>query len=410
MAHQDLSTQTGWTTGTWEQDFSPLVLAPPVPGGELTFWNILPKAADAFEPTKYEWVEEELTKVSCALGEALDTTETTVTMSSAALVSEAGIRAGSMLVNSTTTTKKEVLLVTAVSGADLTVVRDYGGFVSGSGGGTTGETHTSGDVMKLLPTHEFEGSSVTKSDAFPWRDRALNYNYYSLVGEHIIVTGSDLVRQYRGSTPNNWNYQVNGIVQAQERKMDYLVLRSPQVARSSTARGSMGGLTWFATQTTGASSACYDTTSETFSYEVFDDAILGLFNRGGLDNMNLVLVMPPTGAQVVPYIHESAMRMDYLNENVRGYFANSLVSTVDGRRIPVVVSAALPSDSFLLLNLNAVRVHFLRGRALKVYNKPLGESLDDYVAQRWISELTLEFQRPLDNCLYHTGVTYTRPS
>lgn len=408
MSHQSLYTGS-MTSSTWVQDFSPLVLAPPVPGGELTFWNIIPKAADGFEPTKFEWVEEELTPATATLGEALDTTETTVTMASAADVTEAGIRAGTMLVNQTASTKKEVIFVTDVSGADLTVIRDYGGFVSGSGGGTTGETHTSADEFRVLPTHEFEGSSVTKTDAFPWRDRALAYNYYSLIGEHTIVTGSDLVRQYRGSTPSNWQYQVNGIVQAMERKMDWEVLRSPMVARSSTARGSMGGLTWFATQTTGASSAgTYDTTSETFSYEVFDDAVLGLYNRGNLDSMNLVLVMPPTGAQVIPYIHDSAMRMDYARESVRGYFANSLMTTITGQRIPVVISASLPSDSFFLLNLDAVRVHYLRGRALKVYNKPLGDGLDDYVAQRWISELTLEFQRPLDNCVYHTGLTYSR--
>jgi hypothetical protein len=153
MAHQNIYTGT-MLASTWEQDFSPLVLAPPVPGGELTFWNILPKAADGFEPTKYEWVEEELTPATATLGEALDTTETTVTMASTADITEAGIRAGTLLVNATATTKKEVISVTAVSGADLTVVRDYGGFVSGSGGGTTGGTHTSADEFRVLPTHE----------------------------------------------------------------------------------------------------------------------------------------------------------------------------------------------------------------------------------------------------------------
>ena len=256
----------------------------------------------------------------------------------------------------------------------------------------------------------FEGSGVTATDAFPWRDRSLAYNYYSLVSEHTRVSGSDLVREYRGSTPSNWNYQVDGIVQNMARRFDYLVLRSPQKARGASDVGSMGGLTWYATQTTSASTYCYSTSATTFSYETFDDACLAKYNQGGFENANWVMIMPPTGAQVIPYIHESAMRMDYAQENVRGYFANSLMTTVNGARIPVVVSASIPSDSFLLLNLDAVKIHFLRGRALKVYNKPLGESMDDYVAQRWINELTMEFQRPLENCYYHTGLTYTRPS
>lgn len=413
MGHLSLNT-LDFTSGTWEQDFSAVVLAPPVPSGELTFWNIIPKAADGFEPNKFEWVEEALTPVSCALGETLDTTETTVTMSSAAAVEAAGIRAGAMLVNGTTTTKKEVILVTAVSGADLTVVRDYGGFVSGSGGGTTGEAHTSGDTMKLLPTHQFEGSSINATDLFPYRDRALAYNYYSTVDEFTKMTRHDMIRQYRGSQPSNWAYQVSGVIESIERKADNLLLRSPMVAKGAGARGSMGGLLWFATQTTGNTSGTYpmyDTTSETFSYEIFDDACLGLdISRGTLRSGNWVIIMPPTGAQTIPYIHESAMRMDYRTENVRGYFANSLQTTVSGQRIPVVVSANIPSDAFMLLNMDAVKLHYLRGSALRVYNKPLGDNLDDYVAQRWISDMTVEFQRPLENCVYHTGLTYSRTS
>ena len=112
----------------------------------------------------------------------------------------------------------------------------------------------------------------------------------------------------------------------------------PQVARGASAQGSMGGLTWFATQTSGASTYCYSTSATTFNYETFDDACLAKFNQGGFENANWVMIMPPTGAQVIPYIHESAMRMDYAKENVRGYFANSLMTTINGARIPVVVS------------------------------------------------------------------------
>lgn len=413
MGHLSLNT-LDFTTNTWQQDFSTRCLVPPVPGNELVFWDVVPKAVDGTEPDKYEWVEEELTPITCACAEAIDTTETTITMSSAADVAKAGIRPGAMIVNITDSTTDEVMLVTAVSGADLTVVRDYGGFVSGSGGGVTGVTHSSGDVFQLMPTHQFEGSSIANTDPFPYRDRSTAYNYYSLIDEFTKVAGTDLVRQYRGNYPSNWAYQVDGVVQALNRKSEFLLLRSPRVQRTSTARGSMGGLIWQITQATGATSGtypAYDTTSETFSYEIFDDACLGVHTtHGTLESGNWVLVMPAAGAQVIPYIHESAMRMDYARENVRGYFANSLMTTVGGKRIPVVVSASIPSDSFMLLNLDAVRVHYLVGRGLRVYNKPLGESLDDYVAQRWISELTLEFQRPTDNCVYHTGLTYTRPS
>ena len=56
-----------WYTGdatarTYEDDFSPLVLAPPMPGGELSLWPIVGKMVDGHEPTALEWIEEELTK------------------------------------------------------------------------------------------------------------------------------------------------------------------------------------------------------------------------------------------------------------------------------------------------------------------------------------------------------------
>jgi len=183
------------------------------------------------------------------------------------------------------------------------------------------------------------------------------------------------------------------------------------VARGASAYGSMGGLRWFATQTTGASGDSYITTSETFSYEVFDDGMLHLYEQGTLDgSADIVCLMPPVGAQYAAYIHESAMRGEYSSETVRGLRCTTLMSTITGDRVPIVPVRNMPSDSFMLLNLNAVRIHFLEGRALAVYNKEVGEGMDDYRAARLISEMTLEFHRPVDNCYFHTGVTYTRPS
>ena len=406
-AHQPIHSQL-LTAGTWVQDFSPLVLVPPTPGAELTFWSMLPKAADSFEPSKKEWVEEELVPITITLTKSggIGATDAENVQFNANEVAKAGIRPGMLLINATDTTKLEVIQIASMGAAagQLNLVRDYGTLLG------AGEVHAKDAVFKVLPAHEFEGSRVNFDDNFPYRDRNLAENYYSLCTEHTVVSGSDLVREYRGSTPDNWSYQVKGIVQAMERKYDYLVLRSAKVARSGSARGSMGGLLWFAMKTTGAAGVSYRTTPATFDYELFDDLCLALYNRTGLENLDLVLAVPPNGMQVIPYIHESAMRMEYARENIRGYFANSLITTITGQRIPVVMSSNLPSDSLILMNRAALRVHFLRTRALVVYNKPLGEGMDDFVAQRWLSELTLECQRPLDNMIFYKGLEFKRPA
>ncbi|MFA5387952.1 MAG: hypothetical protein WC322_06245, partial [Candidatus Paceibacterota bacterium] len=101
---------------------------------------------------------------------------------------------------------------------------------------------------------------------------------------------------------------------------------------------------------------------------------------------------------------------EYSNEQVRGLHCNSLMSTITAQKVPIVVSSAIPSDSFMIVDLNAIRVHFAEGRALSVYTQEIGQNLNDYRAARPISELSLEFHRPVDTCYYHDGVTYTRPS
>ena len=173
----------------------------------------------------------------------------------------------------------------------------------------------------------------------------------------------------------------------------------------------MGGLLWYVTQTTGASGYSYVTTSVTFDYEKFDDGMKYLYEKGSLDGgADIICLMPPAGIQVAAYTHESALRGEYASETVRGLRCTSLMSTITGDRVPLVPCNNIPSDSFMLINLNAVRIHFLEGRGLAVYNSEIGEALNDFRAARLVSELTMEFHRPVENCYFHTGVTYTRPS
>lgn len=414
MGHQSWYTGDA-TSGTWIQDFSPLVMQPPLPGADIALWPIVGKLADGTEPTKFEWVEEALTTLTVTGTEGSgdgwnSTTDTTWDFTSGQCAA-AGLRAGAMLKDVTTRTNDEIALVTAVSGDTVTVTRDYGGFVSGSGGGTTGEAHEVTTIFEIIGYLNFEGSSVTRTDNFAKRDRSLAYNYYSILDDWTQISAEDLVREYRGSSPDNWGYQLGGIKQRLDRQFERVLWDSPQKARSATERGSMGGLRWYATQTTGASGYSYVTTSEAFSYEVWDDGMKYLYDQGTLDNgPDIVCLMPPAGIQVAAYIHESAQRSEYMSETVRGLRCTTLMSTITGDRVPLVPCRNMPSDSFMLLNLNAVRVHFLKGLALAVFNKEVGEGLDAFRAGRLYSDITFEFQRPVDNCYYHTGVTYTRPS
>ena len=83
-------------------------------------------------------------------------------------------------------TKKEVTLVSSVSGGKLTVVRDYGGHVSGSGG-TTGDAHATTCTFEIIGYLNFQGSSVTKTDNFAKRNRTTKHNY-SILDDWLQIT------------------------------------------------------------------------------------------------------------------------------------------------------------------------------------------------------------------------------
>lgn len=407
MAHQDISSLS-MTAGTWVEDFSPLVLEPPIPGGDITLWGAISKEADGTDPKEYQWMVEAQTQLTLTSGEAMDTTETDMTFASGELAA-AGARAGAMIVNATDRTKKEVILISSVDSATVcTVVRDYGGHVSGSGGGTTGEAHTSGDVFEIIGYLNWEGSSVVKTDYFAKRDRSHDQNYYSLLDDWTMISASDMVREYRGSSPDNWGYQVRGLVTRLDRQFERHLLYSPQKARAAGERGSMGGLMWYARLAAATTAGSYVTTAADFTYEIWDDSVKYLWKKNGDKPMDLVTIMGVDAAQTVPYIHESAMRMEYSNENVRGMYANTLQSTVRNQRVPIVISEVFPTSAFMTINLKALRIHFLKGRALRIYSKGVGEGLDDYQASRYLSELTLEAQRPTENIYYRSGVTFSR--
>lgn len=413
MAHQSWYTGDA-TAGTWEQDFSPLVLQPPIGGGDITLWGAVGKLADGTEPTKFEWVVEENTQLTITGTEGSgdgwnDTTDTTFEFTSGELA-KAGARPGMMFIDATDRTKKEVIITSSVDSAtQLTVIRDYGGHVSGSGGGTTGEVHSETCTFEIIGYLNWEGSSITKSDYFAKRDRDLDYNYYSLLDDWTLISASDLVREYRGAHPDNWGYQVQGLVTRLDRIFERHLLYSPQVARAGAARGSMGGLMWYARLAAAATAGSYVTTAvDPFTYETWDDGVKYLWQKNGDRQPSLITVMGMDAAQTIPYIHESAMRMEYRTENIRGMYANTLQSTITNQRVPILVSEVFPSSAFMIINLDAIRVHFLEGRALVVYSKEVGEGLDDFRGARYLSEMTLEVQRPTENIYFHTGVTFRR--
>jgi hypothetical protein len=407
MAHQSWWTGDA-TAGTWQADFSPLVLAPPIPGGELTLWGAIGKLADGTDPDKLQWVVEAQNQLTVKAGEAMDTTETDWTFAAGELAA-AGVRAGALLKDPASA---EIILVTSVDSAtNCTVVRDYGGFISGAPGGTTGEAHAdAAQLYDIIGYLNFQGSSVAKTDYFSKRNRTLSENYYSLLDDWTQLSASDLVREYRGSSPDNWGYQIRGLQARLERIFErHLLYSPPKQPTTSAIRGSMGGLIWYAKLAAATTAGSFVHGSSTpFTYEIWDDSVKYIWKKNGGRLPALVTIMGADAAQTIPYIHDSAQRMEYANETVRGMYANTLMSTQGGVRVPILISETFPTGAFMTVNLNSIRIHFLKGRAFLIYSKKEGEGMDDYRAARYLSEMTMEAQRPTENIYFYDGLTFSR--
>jgi hypothetical protein len=404
MAHASWYTGSA-TANTWAQDFSALVLKPPVPGGELKLWDAVSKAVDSTTP-KFEWTEEPnaaVTATAASGGEgsgALSTTGTSLVLATGQAAASA-VRTGSVLIDTADTgVMREQIYVSSVSSETLTVIRNWNA-TSGSEG--TGVAHLASAVYRVLPPVNYEGSA--RNSTLTTRNRTPRDNYHSIFDVETQISGTDFARVYRGSTPNNWQYQLDGVIRKFARQQEYALLHGKYEARASAAEGSMGGLIYFVEARAGSNLV---STSENFTYTVWDDGMKYLYEQNGEEDLDLVTLVPIAGLQVASAMDASAMRGEYANEQVRGQYATTLLSSVSGKRVPLIGVAHMPADSFMILDLNAVRLHFMMGRGYLMYMNEVGFNLTDAQAARILSEMTLEFHNADTRAYYHYGVTYDR--
>jgi len=176
------------------------------------------------------------------------------------------------------------------------------------------------------------------------------------------------------------------------------------VVRSSSAYGSFYGVRDLIVNGGGSN---VDTTSEEFTYEVFDDAMKLLWENGYDDNTQFVMLVPSAGKQTVGYIHESALRGAYGSETTRGMMATHLLSNY-GHEVPVIPSTVIGTDEFYILNLDLITVRFMD--TLLAYDVPLGTSGSDKMSRRFITEFSLELHNRDTAHFMATNKTFSRPS
>jgi hypothetical protein len=389
------------TSNTNVYDYSPFFYRKSLPGGEIKLWPLLNKRED-LRDNICRWYEDAslpmtVTSLSSGAG-ALTASAADVDLTLASGQQAAGfIRIGDIL-RDTTAGKRELVQVTDFTTDALTVTRAYG--LASTDGNC--ETHAVSSVWKIVSHLQAEGSTISAGEAVNLTERT---NYTSIIDQTVTMTRSQMRRVLQGGVGDPWAYQVSKALEKYERMMEETVFWSKNAARVSTpVYSSVAGVKDIIIDRAGSN---YVTTAAAFSYEVFDDAIKGLWENGYDEGTPLVLLVPAAGKQYAAYIHESAARAPYDSFSTKGMKATHLVSTL-GHEVPIVATNNLQSDEFMILNLDLITVRFVD--TMLAYDIPLGEAGTDAAKRRFISEFSLEMHNADKAHWYQTGVTYTRPS
>jgi hypothetical protein len=379
-------------------DYSPVLFAPPKPGGDVVLWPLLKKVADVTDTSIY-WMEDNLLTLTCtAHGStgALTASGADVTLN---LVAGQGISrwmtAGTLL-RDTAAGSNEVILVTVVSTDALTIVRDQ----TASGV----EAHAVSAVWEKIGHLNKEMSSFgTPVGRYPTR----RTNYTAIFDDQVKMSMTEYQRKYY-AIGDPWGYEVDGALTAYMRKLERAVMYSGGAARADTLAGygSFYGIKAMIKQRYDVASATenYNSAYGTFSYPAWDNTMKFLW-KGGYEGESFVMLVPPEGVQYAAYIDESAMRGNYAGELTRGMQATALKSTL-GMQVPLIPCAYLASDEFLVLNLSRIKVRFFLGRELVGIDVPAYDRGDDAIARRFLTEMSLEMHNADTAHYWARGVTW----
>ncbi|MBX3376243.1 MAG: DUF5309 family protein [Phycisphaeraceae bacterium] len=273
----------------------------------------------------------------------------------------------------------EVMLVTAVSGNTLTVVRGYGG--------TTAATLTNGMALAILGNAALEGDAA---DAARQTNRVRKQNYTQIFTATVNVSGSMQAARAHG-VADEVDYQKQERLRELLRDLENCVINGVAPAAnpqgSSTVRRTMNGLL------------------KTIATNVFTPDAGGIPPGGGAGNDELNEAVLNAAMRAI--WEQSASRIDTIVVN--GVQKRRINSFITGSRrfapgdstfrdqvsvyesdfgvCRVVLSRWVPPSQVLLLDSSRIEVLPLRGRSFGF--KPLAATGDSHAGQL-VGEYTLE--------------------
>lgn len=330
--------------------------------------------------TTHSWMEDSLNANTATLDEALDASETDVSVLAGHGVR---FRVGTLFKNVSEAGKTEVMQVTAVSTDTLTVVRGYGS--------TTGETHTTASTLQIIAHPAQEGQDAP-ADESKTRSKVTNYTQIFQKGINVSHTMRSVLQ---AGVADEYTFQVARRLMEVMRELDSSLvagIKSSSAGSDSVYR-SMGGIIEFASQSTGN----INSTSEALTLSVVNTMCKQIWDDGGAPNFILV-----GGKQkrAISAFDQSARRSMY-DATVAGYVVDKVITDL-GYVLDVIVDPWMPDDTVIVGDINKVRVMPLRNSAMRA--EDLAKTGASFKGQIY-GEYTAEFRNALEAFAFHNNLS-----
>ncbi|MEM1445184.1 MAG: DUF5309 family protein [Planctomycetota bacterium] len=315
--------------------------------------------------TVHEWLEDTLRRNQSAINDSgVDGSTTATAMGTD---HENLFRAGDLIQQDGS---REVMLVTAVSGTDIAVVRGYGG--------TTAEALVDTGVLRVIGNAALEGQDA---DEARWTNRTRQQNYTQIFSATVEVSGSQLAAT-QAAVADEMDYQKQERLRELLRELENSVINGVAAANdpqgSASTRRSMRGI--LASCTTNVT----DAGAASLSEAALNSALRGVWDQSS-GNVDTIVVNGLQKRAINQFIASS-----------RGYSAgetkfSELVSVYesDFGVCRVILSRWVPADTVLLLDSSRLDVLPLQGRSFAY--RELASSGDKRCGQV-VGEYTLELR------------------
>lgn len=314
---------------------------------------------------KHEWIEDEMQADETAINKAGGYTGTDTSL----VVDDGSIFAANDVIK----IGEELLLVTAVAGNTLTVVRGYAG--------TTAAAIADNAKVQFMFVEGTEGADARTARK---SSRVRIDNITQIIDETIEVSGTSLSMSLYGTNGQDpYEYERAKKLMEVAHQLEKALINGVKY-ESGQVRQMNGVRKFIQTHVLDASADG----QAALTLDDINQLAQDIYEAGGFKGGSQhVLMVPAKQKVVISNLEADKLRLTQ-QENFRGQVVDTIVT--DFGRFPVILNNNLDPNEVFMIDLNRIQIRPLAGR--EFFHEYLGKK-GDYVTGQIVGEYTLEFKQ-----------------